>query len=59
MMERYFKPPEPRGRPLNLASFSGGKRHYWGEKGKNYGFYTSADEEDMDTRRKQHRRIKS
>lgn len=58
-MERYFRPPEHQGRPLKFLSLSRGKKHFWGEKGKNYGFYTTADEEEMENRRKQHRRIRS
>ncbi len=38
---------------------SGGKKHFWGQRGKNYGFYTTPEEDDMDRRRQQHRRVKS
>lgn len=58
-MDRYFKPPEINGRPLNILRLTRGKKHFWGEKGKNYGFFTTAEENDMEVRRKQHRRIKS
>jgi hypothetical protein len=47
------------GRVLSPMIDSKGKRHYWGVKGKNYGFYTTNEEVDMEERYRQHRRINS
>lgn len=43
-MFSFLDPPEIKGRDLRMPVDSRGKRHYWGHKGKSYGFYTTNDE---------------
>ena len=45
MFAKYYTPPEVVGHPFKLLEKSRGKKHYWGVKGKNYGFYTSEEED--------------
>jgi hypothetical protein len=47
MMARYIPNPEIKGRLLPLNYEDRGRKHYWGEKGKNYGFYTTPEEMEM------------
>ena len=56
MMDRYYRPPEMRGRPVRLVDNGRHRRHYWFEKGKNYGFFTTPEEELMNQRRNNHQR---
>lgn len=51
-----MKPSTFKGREHRLAPLeSPGKRHFWGYRGKNYGFYTTNQELDMQERSKIHR----
>lgn len=59
MFSRYYPPPEVVGRPLVVKPLERGKRHFWGEPGKNYGFFTTVEEIEMDQMRRYHRRAKS
>jgi len=60
MMARYQIKPEIKGRNMPSGNEDRGRKHFWGEKGKNYGFYTTPEEIEMEQRRKMHRqRMKS
>jgi hypothetical protein len=60
MMRSIDRPSLPNRNKESPLLFRKGKKHYWGEKGKNYGFFTTNEEEDMEKRRRHHfRRIRS
>ena len=59
MFAKYYTPPEVVGHPFKLLEKSRGKKHYWGVKGKNYGFYTSEEEDEMSRCSRAGRRIKT
>jgi hypothetical protein len=49
MFKKYYPPPDIKGRNLFIKNLmkERGKKHYWGEPGKNYGFYTYEEEKDI------------
>jgi len=42
MFKKYYPPPAINGRNLFIKNLikEKGKKHYWGEPGRDYGFYT-------------------
>lgn len=58
-MNRYYQPHSFEDRPFSTSKLYKGKRHYWGEKGKSYGSYTSGQEIDMESIGKKYHRIKN